>query len=120
MELNPYLALIDRNAQRLSRLAENLLDVARIESQSLGINKEQVNLNRIVSDTIQNDIRDHINSSNRVRVIFQPSENGEIIYVEAEKERVIQVIENLISNSIKFTRDGTIVVSLYKVQMVSK
>ena len=34
-ELNSYLALIDRNAQRLKRLAENILDVARIESQSL-------------------------------------------------------------------------------------
>jgi len=114
-ELNSYLALIDRNAQRLKRLAENLLDVARIEGQSLVLNKEQINLNRVISDTVQNDIRDHINSSNRLPVIFQPlDENGEIIYVEAEKERVIQVIENLISNSIKFTKNGTIVVSLYK------
>jgi two-component system sensor histidine kinase VicK len=113
-ELNSYLALIDRNAQRLKRLAENLLDVARIESQSLVLYKEQINLNRTVSDTIQNDARDHINSSNRLPVIFQPLENGEIIYVEAEKERVIQVIENLISNSIKVTKDGTIVVSLHK------
>jgi signal transduction histidine kinase len=114
-ELNSYLALIDRNAQRLKRLAENLLDIARIESQSLVLYKEPINLNRAVSDTIQNDIRDHINSSNRLPVIFQPFENGEIIYVEAEKERVIQVIENLISNSIKFTKNGTIVVSLHKI-----
>ncbi|HVH96358.1 MAG TPA: HAMP domain-containing sensor histidine kinase, partial [Bacillus sp. (in: firmicutes)] len=114
-ELNSHLAIIDRNAQRLKRLAENLLDVARIEGQSLVLNKEQINLNRVISDTVQNDIRDHINSSNRLPVIFQPlDENGEIIYVEAEKERVIQVIENLISNSIKFTKNGTIVVSLYK------
>ena len=48
-------------------------------------------------------------------IIFQPiDENSNIIYVEAEKERLIQVIENLLSNSIKFTKDGTIVVSLSK------
>ena len=61
-ELNS-LGLIGRNAERLKRLAENILDVARIEGQSFVLHKEHINLNRVISDTIQNDIRDHINSS---------------------------------------------------------
>ena len=120
-ELASYLALIGRNAERLSRLAENILDVSRIESKSLILDKERLNLNETISDAIQNDIRDQIDCRNRVPIIFQPiDENSNIIYVEAEKERLIQVIENLLSNSIKFTKDGTIVVSLSKSTEVSK
>ena len=115
-ELDNSLGLIGRNAERLKRLAENILDVARIESQSLILNKERLNLKEVISDAIQNDIRNQIYYyHNTVPVIFEPKyENNEGIYVEAEKERLIQIIENLICNAIKFTKDGAIVVSLYK------
>jgi signal transduction histidine kinase len=115
-ELDNSLGLIGRNAERLKRLAENILDVARIESQSLILNKERLNLKEVISDAIQNDNRNQIYYyHNTVPVIFEPKyENNDGIYVEAEKERLIQIIENLICNAIKFTKDGTIVVSLYK------
>ena len=93
------------------------MDVARIESQSLILNKERLNLKEVISDAIQNDSRNQIYSHNTVPVIFEPKyENSDGIYVEAEKERLIQIIENLICNAIKFTKDGTIVVSCTKVQ----
>ena len=90
------------------------MDVARIESQSLILNKERLNLKEVISDAIQNDIRNQIYYyHNTVPVIFEPKyENNDGIYVEAEKERLIQIIENLICNAIKFTKDGAIVVSL--------
>jgi signal transduction histidine kinase len=115
-ELDNSLGLIGRNAERLKRLAENILDVARIESQSLILNKERLNLKEVIFDAIQNDIRNQIYYyHNTVPVIFEPKyENNDGIYVEAEKERLIQIIENLICNAIKFTKDGAIVVSLYK------
>ena len=115
-ELDNSLGLIGRNAERLKRLAENILDVARIESQSLILNKERLNLKEVISDAIQNDIRNQIYYyHNTVPVIFEPKyENNDGIYVEAEKERLIQIIENLICNAIKFTKDGAIVVSLYR------
>ena len=115
-EVDNSLGLIGRNAERLKRLAENILDVARIESQSLILNKERLNLKEVISDAIQNDIRNQIYYyHNTVPVIFEPKyENNDGIYVEAEKERLIQIIENLICNAIKFTKDGAIVVSLYK------
>ena len=114
-ELDHSLGLIGRNAERLKRLAENILDVTRIESQSLILNKERLNLKDVISDFIQNDAWNQIYYRNAVPVIFEPKyENNDGIYVEAEKERLIQVIENLICNAIKFTKDGAIVVSLYK------
>jgi signal transduction histidine kinase len=114
-ELDHSLGLIGRNAERLKRLAENILDVTRIESQSLILNKERLNLREVISDFIQNDVWNQVYYRNTVPVIFEPKhENNDVIYVEAEKERLIQVIENLIFNAIKFTKDGAIVVSLSK------
>ena len=56
---NEHLTLIDaisRNAKRLRRLTENILDVTRIESKSLELHKEQFNLNDVIVNTI-NDLK---------------------------------------------------------------
>ncbi|MFL6433232.1 MAG: histidine kinase dimerization/phospho-acceptor domain-containing protein, partial [Nitrososphaeraceae archaeon] len=50
---NEQITLIIRNAKRLERLASDILDVSKIESQSLKLNKERFNLNNVLYDTIQ-------------------------------------------------------------------
>ena len=105
-ELDDSLGLICRNAERLKRLAEDILDVTRIESQSLTFTKERLNLNEVIFDTIQNNVWNQIDRDNKVKIIFEPKyEDSNIIYVEAERNRLNQVIVNLISNAIKFTKD---------------
>ena len=51
--------LIIRNAKRLERLASDILDVTKIESQSLKLNKEQFNLKDILSDTATRSPKPH-------------------------------------------------------------
>lgn len=112
-ELDDSLGLICRNAERLKRLAEDILDVTRIESQSLTFTKERLNLNEVIFDTIQNNVWNQIDRDNKVKIIFEPKyEDSNIIYVEAERNRLNQVIVNLISNAIKFTKDGIIVINI--------
>ena len=63
--------LICRNAERLKRLAEDILDVTRIESQSLTFTKERLNLNEVIFDTIQNNVSgNQIDRDNKVKIIF--------------------------------------------------
>lgn len=106
------IALIIRNAKRLERLASDILDVSKIESQSLSLNKEQFNLNHVLSDTIQ-DIRNRLaidngdNNNNVVKVLYKPED----IIVEADKGRITQVISNLLNNAVKFTEEGVISVT---------
>src|SRR5438876_2272974 len=57
---------IARNANRLQRLTNDILDVTRIETQSLKLNKERVNLNELVSDIIE-DYRNEIEKNNKDR-----------------------------------------------------
>ena len=100
---------IKKNAERLQRLTNDILDVARIESQSLKLNKESVNIH----DKIQNVIRDIENqfpssSTPRISVVCPK----EPIYVQADKVRLYGVLANLLNNAVKFTREGTIVATV--------
>ena len=107
------LKLIIRNAKRLDRLASDILDVTRIESNSLKLHKENFNLNDVLSDSIT-DIQNHISSVDGIHknlnTIYQPVN----LRILADKERINQVISNLISNALKFTINGFIKINVEK------
>ena len=48
-----FLDVIIRNAKRLGRLTQDILDITKIESQSLTLNKEKFNLNQLISDAVE-------------------------------------------------------------------
>jgi two-component system, OmpR family, sensor histidine kinase VicK len=109
-----YLNPIIRNSKRLQRLSDDILDVTRIESQSLKLTKEEFDLNNVIS-SIVGDYRslllDNENSVN-LNIVYEPKS----IILNADKERIAQVISNLLSNAIKFTtkEKGTICVVIEK------
>jgi two-component system, OmpR family, sensor histidine kinase VicK len=108
---------IYRNAVRLQKLTDDILDVSRIESQTLILDKEVFNLNELVPRIVQDyksHLRRHGNSiSNKKGVqlfsITSQSDDSKFI-VEADRDRINQAISNLINNAIKFTsqKGGTI------------
>ena len=108
------LDVILRNVKRLQRLSHVILDVTMIESHSLKLNKHAIDLN----DLIVNIVQDHQNviqkSDGKVKLQYETEakgKEGKQIFVEADRERITQVIWNLLTNAMKFTKDGTITVS---------
>jgi signal transduction histidine kinase len=111
-----------RNAKRLRRLTEDILDVSKIESQKpLQLNKEKFNLTQILLNTVEDfkneitkdDSDDNKNKNNNKNIkpnIKLKSENNSIT-VKADKSRVIQVLMNLLSNAVKFTKQGNITIT---------
>lgn len=99
---------ISRNAKRLLRLSEDLLDVARIDSQSLQLRKEEFNFGDTIS-RIVGDFGAQVNGD--VKILYDNAPN---LLVEGDKDRIAQVIHNLINNAIKFTNEGTIKVTTEK------
>ncbi|MGB8033413.1 MAG: HAMP domain-containing sensor histidine kinase [Nitrososphaeraceae archaeon] len=93
---------ICRNAERLQRLTNDILDVTRIESKTLTLNKEKFNLSDLLSNIVQ-DYKNGIEKSNgNVRLLYnQPNKDSFI--VEVDRERITQVISNLLNNAVKFT-----------------
>ena len=106
-------SLIIRNAKRLDRLASDILDVAKIESQSLKLNKERFNLKPVLSAAVQ-DLGDHIAKNIGNDPSLEVLYNSNDIIVSADKERITQVISNLLSNALKFTEEGYISISAEK------
>jgi len=108
-EHDRLLEIIIRNAKRLQRLADSILDVTRIESNSLKLNKEKINIHELISEVIEDHKDQFEKSQNQEKnLTYEPVvyENiNESIIVEADRERITQVISNLLSNAIKFTRD---------------
>jgi signal transduction histidine kinase len=107
-EQEEMLEIILRNADRLHQLTEDILDVTRIESQTLKLRKERFNVHDLIVDAVE-DSRKRIANGN-VKVVYELANNNTTI-VEADRRRLGQVITNLLDNAIKFTKEGTITVT---------
>jgi signal transduction histidine kinase len=107
-QYNEFLNTIYRNAKRLQQLTENILDVTKIESHTLKLHKEKVNINEKIQNVI-NDVRSQIHNPDKLKIVFAEPKNP--VYVEADKIRLYQTIANLLTNAIKFTKEGTISIS---------
>jgi two-component system, OmpR family, sensor histidine kinase VicK len=109
------LDVIIRNAERLQRLAENILDASRIESQRLTLRKVKFKLNDLLFSIVQNYYKEGASAASRgkdISVLYEPP--NENIVVEADKERVSQVVRNIIGNALEFTNEGNVLVTLRK------
>jgi two-component system sensor histidine kinase VicK len=124
-ELKDTLQVITRNAKRLHRLTDDILDVTRIDSKILKLNRETVIIDEVIDEVI-NDFRNKVNHTNGNQVKFVKtiknrsnktrydarSESHNVTTLICDKNRVMQIISNLISNAIKFSfKNGTITVS---------
>ena len=102
-----------RNAKRLQRLADAILDVTRIESNTLEIYKEGLDLNDLILNALDDIIintkeEEKLKGSggynNRRKILYKATKEEDII-IEADKIRLSQVIYNLLDNAIKFTKE---------------
>lgn len=94
---------IKRNATRLQKLTEDILDVTKIESKALNLHKEKLNLRDLLSTAIE-DYGNNGNGESKIKLICDNA-NEELFLVEADRERVSQVLHNLLDNAIKFMKE---------------
>ncbi|CAN5404615.1 hypothetical protein BH18THE2_BH18THE2_11710 [soil metagenome] len=108
--------VIGRNAVRLQTLITNILDVTRIESQNLRLNTEIFDIYNLISIIVE-DYKERIKGKKaNLGLVYNYKDNynnnKKPFLVEADKERIVQVISNLLSNSLQFTKEGRIAVDV--------
>jgi two-component system, OmpR family, sensor histidine kinase VicK len=114
------LEVVNRNAKRLQRLTEDILDITKIESQSLNLKKEQFNLNEVISDAIEDIMTKKVFSSSSIKttnpkIKLLNSQLSQDVSVYADKGRIGQVVYNLLDNAVKFTKaEGNITITIKK------
>ena len=106
---NQYIDIIKRNTEKLGRLAEDILDVTRIESNTLKLMKERVNLYDLISNIIE-EYKRNIQLIHKDLVVNYESPDR-TIFITGDKLRLNQVLLNLLDNAGKFTKKGSITIT---------
>jgi signal transduction histidine kinase len=120
-ENQEFVDVILRNGQRLGKLVEDVLDVTKIESQSLELRKERFDLNELIISIIDDIMAAEAESmvyglparrkeKNNVKISYQPRP----LHVHADRNRIAQVISNLLNNALKFTSEGHVMITAEK------
>jgi signal transduction histidine kinase len=112
-EHKEILDIIIKNTKKLKKLAEDILDVSKIESNSLTLNKEKFTIDSLVLEIVKEFGSKLANDKKIEFELINPNDTSATVY--GDKNRIGQVISNLISNSIKFiAKEGLISTSIEK------
>jgi signal transduction histidine kinase len=107
--LKEYLQIIVRNSYRLHKLVEAILDITKIESRIFKLNTELIELNEFLANVVIDFENNFKNKNSNVQILYKLNRNR--IFVNADKTRLTQVISNILSNAIKFTQEGFIIIT---------
>ncbi len=97
-----FYMVIQNQAQRLSRLIEDILNTSRIESGLIKVNKEPLSLTMLIEEQMQM-IKSYAEEKN-IEIIGRKPIVFDQVY--ADKDMISQVIVNLLSNAVKYTPSG--------------
>jgi len=97
-----FLDVISSQAERLQRLVENVLNLARIEAGVVSVNKQQCSLNEILEESLQ--VVQWAAEAKKIAIESQL--NSMYLYVLVDRDMLLQAAINLLSNAIKYTHKG--------------
>lgn len=98
------ITLASRNAKRLERLVSEVLDIARLDASRMSFNPEPLKIFSLLEQTVEN----NSSQSKTLGVALQLHRDttSDQLYVKADEQRLLQILDNLISNAIKFSNPG--------------
>lgn len=116
VNFDDYFDNLFKNAKRLEKITNDILDVSRIDSENFELSKINFDLNDTIKKIVGNHEKEALDK--KVKIIFEPNKE-EIKTISADESKILQVIDNLLSNALDFTKDGTITIKVYDLSIRS-
>jgi signal transduction histidine kinase len=116
VNFDDYFDNLFKNAKRLEKITNDILDVSKIDSQNFELSKTYFDLNDTIKKIVGNHEKEALDK--KVKIIFEPKKE-EIKTISADESKIQQVIDNLLSNALDFTKDGTIIIKVYDLSIRS-
>ncbi|VFJ12975.1 sensor histidine kinase [Candidatus Nitrosocosmicus franklandus] len=107
---NELLKIISRNARKLDIMTNNILDYARMENKNFRLNHETFDLIKILQELVS----DYSIQLNQKKLALNLRYFEKPLYIKADKVRIVEVLDNLIGNAVKFTERGQIDLTVEK------
>jgi PAS domain S-box-containing protein len=98
-EIYEYANDINTDAQRLNRMITSLLDLGQIQSGKMGLHIEQVEMNALLKETTE-----HMSVATRRTILLH--QDATLLFVEGDRDKLIQIMTNLLSNAVKYSPTG--------------
>jgi two-component system sensor histidine kinase VicK len=124
-----YTEPIMRNAKRLQRIIFDILDMSRIDNNTLVLNKEQFNLTEAMSNIVQDLQNQIIHDNKSVNIIYDgidmkkddkgKGKDEKDIVIEGDRERITQVISNILDNAMRSTQEGIIRIDVERKNIIN-
>lgn len=106
-----YYKLIDSNSKHLLDLIEDIIDISKIESGQITINQSYFNVNEFFKEihlNFKETLKQHEKEED-VRLMMKLPIKSEGIFINSDRQRIKQVLDNLLGNALKFTKKGNII-----------
>ncbi|AIF83503.1 signal transduction histidine kinase [Candidatus Nitrososphaera evergladensis SR1] len=104
---NDNVRIILRNANRITKLTNDILDASRIESNTFKLQKQKTSIKKLIEEVIQ-DAQLKIPKGQDVEIVFEAKVPSAMEDLMIDRDRISQVLVNLLDNAINFTESGTI------------
>jgi PAS domain S-box-containing protein len=108
-EREEYSQIVYESSHVLLRLIEDIIDIAKIESGQMNINKSVFSVNELVASAFRsfNELRNKQHKSH-IRFLIKTPENTGTLYIKTDAMRLQQILSNILDNAFKFTENGSV------------
>ncbi|MFA9370232.1 MAG: response regulator [Labilibaculum antarcticum] len=108
-EENSYLEIVERNGKNLLQLINDILDLSKIEAGKMDVYPRQIQLNPILKL-----LKENIQPlANQKGITLDVNYSKDLPYFDSDEVRLSQILTNLVSNAVKFTEKGKVVISAF-------
>lgn len=106
-EIQDFISHIQRNSETLLKIISDIIDIAKIESGLLKVDKRVVDLNEVINEVESTFKHSSKNADKGVKFIVNKPTDEKLL-IKTDPERVKQIITNLLTNAFKFTEKGKV------------